>query len=96
MGEILEMRHRPAETLFLALALTLLAACSDVPPRADGTYAVPCPPPPPSYAGGEVDRRPCAATGGLFLFPPPFLGDSVPRYYYVPGVYPPLVIGGNP
>ena len=82
--------------LLLVAGLLLSACAGDAPPRADGSYAVPCPPPPPSYAGGTVDRRPCAASNGLFVFSPPFLGDAVPRYFYVPGVYPPVVIGGNP
>jgi hypothetical protein len=81
------------------LALALLAGCTtEEAPPAPYAYAAapPCPPPPPSWAGGDTMRQSCSPSGGLFIYPPGLFSDVLPRYYYVPGVYPPLVIGGNP
>jgi hypothetical protein len=90
------MLRRFVVALPLALSLASLAGCTLYEAPADPHAAAPCPPPPPSWAGGDAAKPACSPTGGLFLYPPPFLGDALPRYYYVPGTYPPVVIGGNP
>lgn len=91
------MHRRPIVALLPVLALAILAGCTAYEaPDEPYAYAAPCPPPPPSIYGGDAVRQSCSPSGGLFIYPPPFFGDSLPRYYYVPGVYPPVVIGGNP
>ena len=83
--------------LLATLVIILTGCAGEAPPRADGGYAAPpCPPPPPSIYGGDTTRQSCSPSSGLFIYPPGLFGDALPRYYYVPGVYPPVVIGGNP
>jgi hypothetical protein len=86
----------PIRCLLATLFIALAGCAGDAPPRTDGGYAPPCPPPPPSWAGGDTMRQSCSPSGGLFIYPPGLFSNVLPRYYYVPGVYPPLVIGGNP
>jgi hypothetical protein len=92
------MHRRLIAALSCALSFAALAGCTgyEAPAGPYGTAAAPCPPPPPSWAGGDAARQGCNAPGGLYIYPPGVFEDSLPRYYYVPGVYPPVVIGGNP
>jgi hypothetical protein len=90
------MHRRSRLALPAILALLLLTGCTGYGAPADSYAYAPCAPPPPSWAGGDAVRQSCASPGGLYIYPPPFFEDSLPRYYYVPGVYPPVVIGGNP